>query len=58
MNAPTAQNIIDPFYPDGYVSTDQDRARIIAQKEKYEARVGSINLKWPLRSVDRGFFLW
>ena len=56
MNAPTAQNIIDPFYPDGYVSTDQDRARIIAQKEKYEARVGSINLKWPLRSVDRGFF--
>ena len=56
MNAPTAQNIIDPFYPDGYVSTDQDRARIIAQKEKYAAAVGSINLKFPLRSVNRGFF--
>ena len=35
MNAPTAQNIIDPFYPDGYVSSEQDRARIVAQKEKY-----------------------
>ena len=33
MLAPTAQDIIDPFYPDGYISSDQDRARIIAQKE-------------------------
>ena len=40
--------LIDPFYPDGYVSTDQDRAQIIAQKEKYAARVNSINLKFPL----------
>ena len=24
---------IDPFYPDGYASSDQDRAQIIAQKE-------------------------
>ena len=56
MNAPTAQNIIDPFYPDGYVSSEQDRARIVAQKEKYAASVGAINLKFPLRSIDRGFF--
>ena len=48
--------IVDPFYPDGYVSTDQDRARIIAQKEKYAAAVGSINFKFPLKSFKRGFF--
>ena len=48
--------LIDPFYPDGYVSTDQDRARIIAQKEKYAAAVGSINFKFPLKSFKRGFF--
>ena len=46
---------IDPFYPDGYVSTDQDRAQIIAQKEKYAASVNSINFKFPLRVVQRGF---
>ena len=48
--------LIDPFYPDGYVSTDQDRAQIIAQKEKYAARVNSINLKFPLKSYRRGYF--
>ena len=48
--------IVDPFYPDGYISTDQDRARIVAQKEKYAASVGSINFKFPLKSVNRGFF--
>ena len=48
--------LIDPFYPEGYVSTDQDRAQIIAQKEKYAARVNSINLKFPLKSYRRGFF--
>ena len=47
---------IDPFYPDGYTSTDQDRTQIIAQKEKYAARVNSINLKFPLKSFRRGFF--
>ena len=47
---------VDPFYPDGYVSTDQDRAQMIAQKEKYEASVQSINFKWPLKSFRRGFF--
>ena len=56
MLAPTTQNIIDPFYPDGYISTDQDRARIIAQKEKYAAAVGSINFKFPLKSFQQGFF--
>ena len=34
----------------------QDRARIIAQKEKYAAAVGSINFKFPLRSANHGFF--
>ena len=48
--------LIDPFYPDGYVSTNQDRAQIIAHKEKYAARVNSINLKFPLKSYRRGFF--
>jgi len=47
---------IDPFYPDGYISTDQDRQQIIAQKKKYAATVNSINLKFPLRSYRRGFF--
>ena len=27
--------VVDPFYPDGYASTDQDRRQIIAQKKKY-----------------------
>ena len=56
MLAPTTQDIVDPFYPDGYISTDQDRARITAQKEKYAAGVGSINLKFPLKSFQQGFF--
>ena len=36
---------IDPFYPDGYASSDHDLAQIIAQKEKYAASVNSINFK-------------
>ena len=56
MLAPTTQNIIDPFYPDGYISSEQDRTRIIAQKEKYAASVDSINFKFPLKSFRRGFF--
>jgi len=56
MLAPTTQNITDPFYPDGYISSEQDRARIVAQKEKYAASVGSINFKFPLKSANRGFF--
>ena len=48
--------VVDPFYPDGYVSTDQDRRQIEAQKEKYEASVQSINFKWPLTSFRRGLF--
>ena len=48
--------VVDPFYPDGYVSSDQDRRQIEAQKEKYEASVQSINFKWPLTSFRRGFF--
>lgn len=47
---------VDPFYPDGYVSTDQDRRQIIAQKEKYEASVQSINFKWPLTAYRQGSF--
>ena len=47
---------IDPFYPDGYISTDQDRQQIIAQKRKYAVSVNSINYKFPLRSYQRGFF--
>ena len=47
---------LDPFYPDGYISTDQDRQQIIAQKERYAATVNSINYKFPLRSFRRGFF--
>jgi len=56
MLAPTTQNTIDPFYPDGYISSEQDRSRIVAQKEKYAASVGSINFKFPLKSANRGFF--
>ena len=50
------ETVVDPFYPDGYVSSEQDRSRIVAQKEKYAASVGSINFKFPLKSVNRGFF--
>ena len=50
------ETTIDPFYPDGYGSSDQDRRQIIAQKEKYAASVNSINLKFPLKSYKRGFF--
>jgi len=56
MLAPNTQDIVDPFYPDGYVSSDQDRSRIIAQKKKYAASVGSINFKFPLKSYKAGFF--
>ena len=55
-NFEPADTVVDPFYPDGYISTDQDRAQILAQKEKYAARVNSINLKFPLKSYRRGFF--
>ena len=47
---------VDPFYPDGYISTDQDRMQIEANKDRYAARVNSINLKFPLKSYRRGFF--
>ena len=47
---------IDPFYPDGYVSTDQDRASIIAAKRRYAAANNGINFKFPLRSENQGFF--
>ena len=50
------ETIVDPFYPDGYVSSDQDRQQILANKEKYAASVNSINLKFPLKSFKRGFF--
>ena len=48
--------LVDPFYPDGYTSTDQDRTQITAQKRKYAAPVNSINFKFPLKSYRRGFF--
>ena len=48
--------VVDPFYPDGYVSSEQDRQQIIANKEKYAAPINSINLKFPLKSYRRGFF--
>lgn len=47
---------VDPFYPDGYISTDQDRRQMNANKEKYEASVQSINFKWPLKAFRHGFF--
>ena len=50
------ETVIDPFYPDGYVSSDQDRQQILANKAKYAASVNSINLKFPLKSYRRGFF--
>ena len=55
-NFATPDDLVDPFYPDGYISTDQNRAQIIAQKKKYAASVGSINFKFPLKSFKRGFF--
>ena len=49
-------NVVDPFYPDGYISTDQDRASINAQKAKYAATNNGVNFKFPLRSENNGFF--
>ena len=51
-----ADTLVDPFYPDGYTSTDQDRSQITAQKRKYAPAVNSINFKFPLKSYRRGFF--
>ena len=48
--------VVDPFYPDGYVSSDQDRQQILANKAKYAPTVNSINYKFPLKSYKRGFF--
>ena len=48
--------VVDPFYPDGYVSSDQDRQQILANKAKYAASVNSLNIKFPLKSFKRGFF--
>ena len=50
------ETVVDPFYPDGYISSDQDRRQILANKAKYAASVNSINLKFPLKSYRRGFF--
>ena len=40
--------VVDPFYPDGYVSSDQDRASMEAQKAKYAATTNAVNFKFPL----------
>jgi len=55
---PVEQSVgqVDPFYPDGYVSTDQDRASILAAKRKYEAATNAVNFKFPLKSENQGFF--
>ena len=55
---PAEQSVgqVDPFYPDGYVSTDQDRASILAAKRKYEAANNAVNFKFPLKSENQGFF--
>ena len=50
------ETVVDPFYPDGYVSSDQDRQQFIANKSKYAPGVNSINFKFPLKSYRRGFF--
>ena len=55
-NFSSPETIIDPFYPDGYIPTDQSRGQIQAQKEKYAPRINSINFKFPLKSYRRGFF--
>ena len=47
---------VDPFYPDGYTSTDQDRRRLTAQKEKYNPANGAVNFKFPLKAANHGFF--
>ena len=56
MPAQRSSGQVDPFYPDGYVSTDQDRASILAAKRKYEATTNAVNFKFPLRSENQGFF--
>ena len=50
------ETVVDPFYPDGYVSSDQDRQQILANKAQYAPIVNSINFKFPLKSYRRGFF--
>ena len=54
--APGGEIITDPFYPDGYISTERDKQQIIAQKKKYQAAVGSINFKFPLKNYKEGYF--
>ena len=52
----SGETMVDPFFPDGYTSDDQNAHQKNMQRNKYAPTVNSINLKWPLKSHMRGFF--
>ena len=52
----SGQTIVDPFFPDGYTSDDQNDHQKNMQRNRYAPTVNSINFKWPLNAHLRGFF--
>ena len=52
----SGETIVDPFFPDGYTSDDQNDYQKNMQRNRYAPTVNSINFKWPLNSYLRGFF--
>ena len=52
----SGETIVDPFFPDGYTSDDQNNHQKNMQRNRYAPTVNSINFKWPLNAHLRGFF--
>ena len=52
----SGETIVDPFFPDGYTSDDQNNHQKNLQRNRYAPTVNSINFKWPLNAHLRGFF--
>ena len=52
----SGETIVDPFFPDGYTSDDQNNHQKNMQRNRYAPMVNSINFKWPLNAHLRSFF--
>ena len=52
----SGETFVDPFFPNGYTSDDQNDHQKNMQRNRYAPMVNSINFKWPLNAHLRGFF--
>ena len=52
----SGETFVDPFFPNGYTSDDQNDHQKNMQRNRYAPMVNSINFKWPLNVHLRGFF--